>query len=572
MNPSLIVATCLATGVALGAASPRDAAFTSLARIIVEDTLRTNPEFATQQGDHRWDARLTDHSAEAIKAQEAWARHYSERLRALPPASLSPSNRVDREILLDTLDAILLDARETQSWRHNPMMYNPGSALDGLLSREFAPLPVRLAAVKGRLKEIPALAAAAKANLDNPPQIYTETAIQQLQGTLGLVRDEVTSASAKAGLKEDMAPAQAEAVKALEDLIAWMRTDLLPRSKGDFRMGRTAFNHQLRVALSSALSQETILARAEASLRKTRAEMAQVARPLFAAWFPGRKETDEGVVIKAVLDRIALNHPTNDTIVALATQDLKEATEFVRQKNLVSLPQAPVKVIVMPEFARGSAVAYCDGPGALETSGTTFFAISPTPADWPTTRVDSFFREYNDAMVKNLTVHEAMPGHYLQGAAANAYKGDTVVRSLFSSGTFAEGWAVYSEQTMARAGFGGPEVRMQQLKMRLRGIINAILDQKVHTQGMTEAEALKLMEEQGFQEEGEAVGKWKRACLSATQLSTYFVGATEMDDLRAAAEARARRQGKAFDVKAYHDQLLSYGTIPPKHVKTLMGL
>jgi uncharacterized protein (DUF885 family) len=321
---------------------------------------------------------------------------------------------------------------------------------------------VRLAAVKGRLKQIPALVAAAKANLENPPKLYTETAIQQLQGTLGLVRDEVTEAATKAGLKEDLAPAQAEAVKALEEFIAWMKADLLPRSKGDFRRGKTVFRHQLRTALSSALSQETILARAEASLKSTRTEMAKVARaeaslkstrtemakvarPLFEAWFPGKKETDERAVIKAVLDHIALKHPTNDTIVPLATQDLKEATEFVRSHDLVSIPKTPVKVIVMPEFARGTAVAYCDGPGALETNGTTFYAISPTPSDWPATRVDSFFREYNNAMVENLTVHEAMPGHFLQGAAANAYKGETVVRSLFSSGTFAEGWAVYSE-------------------------------------------------------------------------------------------------------------------------------
>jgi uncharacterized protein (DUF885 family) len=567
-----LLATCLAAGMTLGASAPKDATFTALARIIVEDTLRTSPEFATQQGDHRWDDRLGDSSADAVKKQLDWARHYAGLLRALPPASLSPANRVDREILLDTLDAIVQEGAELQGWRHNPMSYNPGGAIDSLLSREFAPLSVRLASVKGRLKQIPALVAAAKANLDNPPRLYTETAIQQLQGTLGLVRDEVTEAAAKAGLKEDLAPAQAEAVKALEDLIAWMKADLLPRSKGDFRLGKAAFSKQLRTTLSSGLTQAAILARAEASLKTTRSEMAKVARPLFEAWFPGRKETDEGVVIKAVLDHIAQKHPTNDTIVPLATKDLAEATDFVRSHDLMTIPQTPVKVIVMPEFARGSAVAYCDGPGALEKNGTTFYAISPTPADWSASRVDSFFREYNDAMVVNLTVHEAMPGHFLQGAVANAYKGETVVRSLFGSGLFAEGWAVYSEQLMAKAGFGGPEVRMQQLKMRLRVTINAILDQKIHTQGMTEAEGLALMENQGFQEEGEAVGKWKRACLSATQLSTYFVGASEMDDLRAAAEAKAKKTGKPFNVKAFHDQLLGYGTIAPKHLKVLMGL
>lgn len=567
-----VLAAILATGMALPAATPKDATFLALAKIIVEDTLRTNPEFATQQGDHRFDDRLADASAKAVQENLAWAKHMAGLLRAIPPASLSPANRVDREILLDNLDASIQEAAEIQSWKHNPMAYNPGGAIDGLLSREFAPLTTRLLSLKGRLKQVPALLAAGKANLENPPRIYTETAIQQLQGTLGLIRDEVTEAAAKAGLQEDLAPAQAEAVKALEDFIAWMKADLLPRSKGDFRLGKAAFRKQLRTTLSSGLTQEAILARAEASLKATRSEMAKVARPLFEAWFPGRKEADEGVVIKAVLDHIAQKHPTNDTIVPLATKDLAEATDFVRNHDLMTIPQTPVKVIVMPEFARGSAVAYCEGPGALEKNGTTFFAISPTPADWSASRVDSFFREYNDAMVENLTVHEAMPGHFLQGAVANTYKGDTVVRSLFGSGLFAEGWAVYCEQLMAKAGFGGPEVRMQQLKMRLRVTINAILDQKLHTQGMTEAEGLALMENQGFQEEGEAVGKWKRACLSSTQLSTYFVGASEMDDLRAAAEAKAKKTDNPFNLKAFHDQLLGYGTIAPKHIRTLMGL
>jgi uncharacterized protein (DUF885 family) len=235
----------------------------------------------------------------------------------------------------------------------------------------------------------------------------------------------------------------------------------------------------------------------------------------------------------------------------------------------VTLPSTPVKVIVAPEFNRGAAVAYCQPPGALEPQGETFFAIAPTPADWPEKRKHSFYREYNEYMLYDLTVHEAMPGHYLQLAHANQFKAPTLVRALFSSGTFAEGWAVYTERMMAEAGFGGPEVRMQQLKMRLRATINAILDQKIHLGAMTEPEALDLMMKQGFQEEGEAVGKWKRARLTSTQLSTYFVGTLEFDDLRAAAEAR---DGAMFNLKRYHDTALSFGTPPVKFVRQEMGL
>jgi uncharacterized protein (DUF885 family) len=224
----------------------------------------------------------------------------------------------------------------------------------------------------------------------------------------------------------------------------------------------------------------------------------------------------------------------------------------------------------MPEFNRGVAVAYTDPAGPLERGGETFYAISPTPKTWTPARVESFFREYNNYMVQNLTIHEAMPGHYLQLAHSNRFKAPTLVRAIFRSGTFAEGWAVYGEQLMAEAGYGGPEVRMQQLKMKLRTIINAIIDQKIHTAGMTEKEALAMMMNEGFQEEGEAAGKWTRARLTSTQLSTYYVGVLEMNDIRRAYEAKMR--GGAVDYKRLHDQMLSYGTPAPKYVREMMGL
>ncbi len=572
MRYPALVLVLLASCLNLPASIPKDASFQALAKNIVEEYLRFNPEFATRMGDHRWDDRLPDYSAKGRNEFLAWARSTASRLRSIPPTALSPENRVDREILIDNLDATIQDLAELKRWQTDPGTYNPADAIDGLLTREILPLEQRLRAIKGRLLQVREVLAAARVNLVNPPLIYTETAIQQFQGTLGLVKEEVTTAAFKAGMKEDLAPAQAEAAKALEDFIAWMKKELLPRSSGNFRIGPAAFRKALRYNLSSSLSPEAILARAEGSLKGIRAEMFSVARPMYEVWFPDQKATHERDVIKAVLDRIAQKHPTNDTIVALASQDLIGASEFVRKHNLVTIPDAPVKVIVMPEYARGTAVAYCDSPGPLEANGTTFFAIAPTPADWSPARVASFFGEYNNAMVKNLTVHEAMPGHYLQLAKSNTYRGNTAVRSIFSSGIFTEGWAVYSEKVMAQAGFGGPEVRMQQLKMRLRVTINAILDQKIHTQGMTESEALALMKEEGFQEEGEAVGKWKRACLTSTQLSTYFVGAAEMDDLRAAAEAKAKRKGVPFNLCDYHDEVLSHGSPAPKFLRLLMRL
>jgi uncharacterized protein (DUF885 family) len=270
-----------------------------------------------------------------------------------------------------------------------------------------------------------------------------------------------------------------------------------------------------------------------------------------------------------VLDKIADTHPSNDTIVAEARDDLDKATAFVREHKLVSLPTRPIKVIVMPEFQRGQSTAFCDWAGPLDKNGETFYAISPTPADWSPQRVESQYREDNSAELRDITAHEAMPGHYLQGAHASAVKLPTLVRAMTGSGTFIEGWAVYAEQFMAEAGWGGDETRMEQLKIRLRVAINAIIDQKIHTAGMSQAEAVDLMMKEGFQEEGEAVGKWKRAQLSSTQLSTYYVGNVEMNEMRASWE---KKHGKGAELKKFHDALLSFGSPPPKYVKERLGL
>jgi uncharacterized protein (DUF885 family) len=351
-----------------------------------------------------------------------------------------------------------------------------------------------------------------------------------------------------------------------------MEKDLLPRSAGDFRLGDAKYRRKLAFALQSDLTKEQVLKRAEADLKTTQRRMAEVAGQLAARLFPEKREAlpkDRKALVKMVLDKLAEDRPDNLTIVAQANEDLKEATEFVRRQNLATVPDEPVKVIEMPEFARGTAVAYFDSAGPLEKKNETFFTISPTPDDWPEARKESFYREYNDYMLKNLTVHEAMPGHYLQIMHSNRFKAPTLIRAVFRSGTFTEGWAVYAEQLMAASGYGGPAVEMQQLKMKLRVIINAIIDQKIHTAGMTERQAIDFMMTEGFQEEGEATGKWKRAQLSSTQLSTYYVGSLEINDL---VDGLRAKEGKDLDQQRLHDKVLSFGSPAPKYVAEMLGL
>jgi uncharacterized protein (DUF885 family) len=250
-----------------------------------------------------------------------------------------------------------------------------------------------------------------------------------------------------------------------------------------------------------------------------------------------------------------------------AKQALAQATAFVREKKQVTVPDDPVKVILMPEFQRGVAVAYCDSPGPLDKGLDTYFAISPIPDDWSAEQTDSFLREYNSRMIQLLAIHEAMPGHYLEGAHSARFP--STLRAVLRSGLFAEGWAVYTERMMTDAGYadGDPLFKLVQRKFYLRTIANAILDQGVHVDGWSREQAMHLMTHDAFQQEREAAGKWVRAQLSSAQLPTYFVGAQEQFDLRHAMEAKL---GDKFDAMAYHDQVLSYGAPPTRYVRELM--
>lgn len=557
-------------------ATPQDDNFQKLAKDYIEGQLTAHPENATELGDHRFDDMLTDYSRDSQLRQLIRAKQFREALKEFSDASkLSGPNQVDVRILRDNIDNEIFELEELNEVDWNPLVYNQSLAnsLYLLVARDFDSPENRIPNLRKRMEAIPFVIGQAKENLKNPPPVHTETAIEQTEGAINLVREGLAPLLDRAPrMKKEFAPLQEKTAKALEEYKKWLQEDLLPRSKGDFRLGADKFRKKLRFALASDLSMEEIMKRAQADLEQTQTAIYETALPLYKKYFPKAEEktlADKKKVTTAVLDKLAEERPDDNTIVGYAQKVMGEVADFVKQHKLITVPNTPLEIIVMPEFKRGTSVAYCDSPGPLEKDGKTFYAVAPTPKDWSKERKESFFREYNNYMVRDLTVHEAMPGHYLQIAHANQFRAPTLVRAVFRSGTFIEGWAVYTEQMMVEAGYGGPEVKMQQLKMRLRVICNAILDQSIHAGKMTEQQALDLMMKEGYQQEGEAVGKWKRARLTSAQLSTYFVGMSEQIELRDKAKAKA---GTSFNLKKYHDTVLSFGSPPAKYVRELMGL
>ena len=572
----LIVALSLPLAIAIANANPKDDEFEKIAKDYIETYLSSHPEFATELGDHRFDGVLTDYSPETRARALANAKQVHEALKKFDDdKQLTGPNQVDVRILRDNVESEIFRLEELREADWNPLVYNQSLAnsLYLLVARDFDSAQKRIPNLRQRMDGIPNVIKQAEANLQDPPRVHTETAIEQIQGAINLVRNGLDPLLNQAPqLRKDLAPIQEKTAKALEDYKKWLQEDLLKRSDGNFRLGAEKFRKKLRFSLASDLSMEEIRKRADADLEQTQAAIYETALPLYKKYFPKAAEktlADKHSVTAAVLNRLAQEHQDDNTVVGYAQKVVGEATDFVKQRNLVSIPAVPLEVIAMPEFKRGVAIAYCDSAGPLEKNPKTFFAVSPTPKDWTKDKKESFFRENNNYFIRDLTVHEAMPGHYLQLAHSNEFKAPTLVRAIFQSGTFIEGWAVYCEQMMAEQGYGGPEVKMQQLKMRLRAIANAILDQSIHAGNMTEQQAMDLMTKATFQEQGEATLKWKRARLTSTQLSTYFVGVSEHLDLRAAAQ---KKFGKDFDLKKYNDQVISYGSPPVKYVRELMGL
>ena len=561
------------------AASAADAQFTDLSARWLDGAMRLAPVFATQTGDHRFDGELDDLSAEGRGKSLDFSRTILGELEKIDRSKLSRENQVDASVLRNQLRYDIWGAETLQSWAWDPMVYSQlaGSALYTLMARDFAPVPERLRNATLRMEKLPTLFAQMRANLDpaRVPKIHAETVSKQNKGVLSLIDELIVphvGELAEAD-RQRLEAAIATLRKAVEENQAWLDKSLLANAKGDFRIGQKLYDEKLAFALDSPLSRAEIRQRAEAELVRVRSEMYTVARDVLKdkAGAPATPDApsqeQQQAAIQAALELAYAERPTRDQVVDTAKSTLASATEFVRSKDFITLPDAPVQVILMPEFQRGVSVAYCDSPGPLDKALDTFYAVSPIPDDWTDKQTTSFLREYNTRSIDELSIHEAMPGHYVQIWHSNKYP--SVLRAVLSSGSFVEGWAVYAEKVMADEGYQNhdPLNRLIQLKWYLRVISNAILDQAIHVDGMSRDDAMKLMTQGTFQEEREAAGKWVRAQLSSTQLPTYFVGVQEHLDLRKAVE---QREGAKFSLKQYHDKVLSFGSPSVRYVRNLM--
>ena len=556
-----------------------DDLFGKLSKSYLDRSTALSPVYATYLGDHRFDGELDEVGEEARARTITFCKEYLERLGELPREHLSKANQIDAALLEHELSSTLWRIEVLQDWAWNPRGYTDlcGRAIYNLMARDFAPIARRLSSAADRLEKLPRLLEQVRESLvpRRVPKIHAETAVKQNKGVLSILDNMVVphldklEKAERGRLEAAMKTARAAVDKHQE----WLEKEVLPQAAGDFRIGRELFDKKLAFTLNSPLSRAEIRQRADSELKRVREQMYQLSKGVFLKKEPGRvfpQEPDEAhrqETIQAALELSYADKPARDAVVKTARESLVDIEAFVRKRDLITIPDDPIEIIIMPEFERGVSVAYCDSPGPLDVGQKTFYAVAPLPEDWTDKQVDSFLREYNRRSIHNLSVHEAIPGHFLQLAHSNRYP--SLLRAVLSSGVFIEGWAVYTEQMLADEGYmnADPLMKLIALKWYLRGIANSIIDQEIHAGDMSREEAMRLMTVDTFQEEREAAGKWIRAQLTSTQLSTYFVGYQEHRDLRAEVE---KQKGDAFNLKKYHDQVISYGSPPVRFVRRLV--
>ncbi len=569
----------LSAGTVAVAQSSADHDFDLLANQYLTDLSQFSPVSATLIGDHSADDQLDHVDATARKRTENLYLKFQAELAAIDRDELSRANQVDAELLGSELRSGLWSLNTLQEWAWNPLSYvsTSGSAIYGLVARDFAPIEERLNNVTARLEQIPRFLEQARSSLvpGRVPKIHAETAIRQNPGLNSIIEMMVIpELDALSGADRVRLEAAIETAKnAIADHQTWLEEELLPKAAGNFRIGAELYDVKLGFALDSPLGRKDVKAIAESEYEAVRNDMYEISKGIYAVDHPYTSFPDTAdeafkqVIIRAALEKAYQHLPAADGIVDVAKQQLQQATDFVIEKNIVTMPDDPIEIIIMPEFQRGIALAYMDSAGPLDKGQKSFYAVAPLPEDWTDEQINSFLREYNLYSIQDLTIHEGVPGHYLQLALSKRYP--SVIRSVFGSGPFIEGWAVYAERMMIDEGYldHDPLMRLINLKWYLRAITNAIIDSAIHVDGMTRDQAMQLMIEGGFQEEREANGKWVRAQLTSAQLSTYFVGYQEHIATRQAVE---EAWGDEFTLRRYHDQVLSYGSPSGKYVRALI--
>lgn len=531
------------------------------------------PTAGTVAGYHQYDGKLEDYSRASIDAEVAALSGFEKRVSAIPPATLDQTTRGDRQMVLNGIRSRLLTLQTIRPWAKSADFYSSACASSAftLMERKFAPADDRLRSLIAREKQMPHLIAQAHANLQNPPRIFTEIAIEQLPDIIGFFQHDVPLAFEDAkdpALKAEFVEANAVVISTLTDYLAWNKTDLLPRSGGDFRIGADTFSKKLWYDEMVDLPLPRLLEIGYADLHRNQQHFAEVAKALEADKTP-----------REVLEELGSQHPAPDHLLDAFRSTFSNLLDFIRTHHIVTIPSDVRPVLEeTPPFMRATTQASMDSPGPYETrAGTSYFNVTLPDPSMTLAQVEGYMHSFNIGTVVSTSVHEAYPGHYTQYLYSLRFP--TRVRKILSANTNVEGWAHYTEQMMLDNGYGQPGtgakddreakfLRLGQLQDALLRNARFIVGIQVHTGNMTYDQAVEFFQKEGYQPKETAEVEAKRAAGDPTYLY-YTLGKLEIMKLR---DDLQKKQGAAFSLEKFHNEFLSQGFPPIKVVReALLG-
>jgi uncharacterized protein (DUF885 family) len=535
---------------------------------------RASPITASQVGYHadNVDQKLDDISPAARAKRSQWLHGFAARLEKAAAATRDAEDAADAALLRENVALELLDLDEARDYtrRCDTPLDTLGEAFFQMVARPYAPLPKRAVDVVARLRALPRFLDDARAALTVDVPDFRDAAKDDGDGFVDYLAHELVPAFKDAPNSAEVKAAAADAEKAVKAYLERIAAELPKKPKGSYRYGKALYQKRFRPYLQTDLGPDAVLAQAKKRIPELHAEMARVGRQILGAGAAQKSKTDRDVIREA-LAKVAADHPAPSALFSTVRKDFDDARAFVRDHQLLTLgAHDNLKVIETPAFLRSQlGVAAFDGAPPLMPQLGAFYYVTPFPPDWPKEKVEAKLREYNTWMLDLLTIHEAMPGHYVQFERANEVQPETrrILRWVLGAGSYIEGWAVHTQDLMVDAGFRDhdPRLKLTALKLELRAVANAVLDIELHAGDLSDEGVLKLLMDDGFQERPEAELKLRRAKLSVTQLCSYFVGGEAWRALRAEAQKRP-----GFDARAFYDRALAEGAVTLPTLKTLL--
>ncbi len=569
------------TAVSAAAAAPvaterrQDRSFDTLSISFLNALWRIDPESAISAGKFDGAAKLTIPDAASRGVQHAFQEEWIRKFEALDVRQLSSKRRTDLALVVNKLksDRWYLDTFREYEW--NPALYNIAGPIDAVLTTEYAAKPQRLRTLLKRIANVPAYFEAAHASIHNATREHTQLAIKQAPGNLQILDelDKAAQASILTADEKNLFTQRIEAARAaVNDYVAFLSTlETLvaadPNARS-FRIGKELYEAKFGYDIQSASTAEQTYQKALVAREQLLVRMNTLADELWSKTMgEAPKPDDRNKKIGMVIDQLSSKHIAREDFFPEIRRQIPQLQEWVSSHNLLTMdPKKPLVVRETPLYERGVAGAGIEAPGPYRPQDRTYYNVTPLDGVSPE-QAESSLREYNYWILQILNIHEAIPGHYAQLVYAN--KSPSIIKSLFGNGAMVEGWAVYGERMMLESGYGdnAPEMWLMYSKWNLRSVTNTILDYSVHVLGMTEPQALDLLQHQAFQTEREATEKWRRVQLTSVQLTSYFSGYSEIMELR---EQRKQTLGAKFSLKGFHEQFLSYGSAPVRVIKDLM--